>query len=57
MENENCPCTRTKCERHGKCDECRQHHHSMTGRKALTRCEKLENKAQKKADKARERER
>ena len=24
--NENCPCKRKKCERHGKCDECRKHH-------------------------------
>ena len=25
-KNENCPCVRKKCERHGKCDECRKHH-------------------------------
>lgn len=24
--NEKCPCKRKKCERHGKCDECRKHH-------------------------------
>lgn len=24
--NENCPCKRKQCERHGKCDECRKHH-------------------------------
>lgn len=24
-ENKNCPCKR-KCERHGKCTECRKHH-------------------------------
>lgn len=21
-----CPCKKVKCERHGKCDECRAHH-------------------------------
>lgn len=26
VTNENCPCKRKKCERHGKCDECRKHH-------------------------------
>ena len=24
--NENCPCKKKKCERHGNCDECRKHH-------------------------------
>lgn len=24
--NENCPCTRSKCDRHGHCSECRAHH-------------------------------
>ena len=28
MQNENCPCKKKKCERHGKCDECRKHHTS-----------------------------
>ncbi|MDD6991992.1 MAG: hypothetical protein PUI48_09220 [Oscillospiraceae bacterium] len=26
MQNENCPCKKKKCERHGKCDECRNYH-------------------------------
>lgn len=26
MINENCPCKKKKCERHGNCDECRKHH-------------------------------
>ena len=26
MINENCPCKKKKCDRHGKCDECRKHH-------------------------------
>ncbi|HAB61641.1 MAG TPA: hypothetical protein DCE48_13275 [Lachnospiraceae bacterium] len=25
-EQSNCPCKRTKCERHGKCEECIEHH-------------------------------
>ena len=24
--NENCPCSKTQCSRHGKCNECRAHH-------------------------------
>lgn len=51
MDHVVCPCKRTKCERYGKCDECRAHHHQMTGRKSLTRCEKLELKEQKKQSK------
>ncbi|MGN1443656.1 MAG: hypothetical protein ACI4XE_07390 [Acutalibacteraceae bacterium] len=49
MQNENCPCKRTKCERYGKCDECRAHHRSMSGRKALTKCEKRKKKSERKA--------
>ena len=26
MDNINCPCKRTKCERYGNCDTCRAHH-------------------------------
>ena len=26
MLNENCPCKREGCERHGNCDECRRFH-------------------------------
>lgn len=26
MMNENCPCKKKKCIRHGKCDECKKHH-------------------------------
>lgn len=55
MENMGCPCKRAKCERHGNCDECRRHHRQFSGRKALTRCEKLDLKVQKKAQKARKR--
>ncbi|MGI6171627.1 MAG: hypothetical protein ACOYIC_07900 [Butyricicoccus sp.] len=50
-DSADCPCKRTKCERHGDCDACREHHHSKgSGRKALTRCEKLEKKVQRKAE-------
>ena len=26
MINENCPCKKKKCERHGNCDKCRKHY-------------------------------
>ena len=34
--NENCPCKRKKCERHGKCDE----HHAESERQRPVYCEK-----------------
>ena len=37
--NENCPCKRKKCERHGKCDECRKHH-AESKRQRPVACEK-----------------
>ena len=37
--NENCPCKRKKCERHGKCDECRKHH-AESERQRPVYCEK-----------------
>lgn len=55
--NTACPCKRTGCERHGKCDECREYHHSKSSGKSLTRCEKLEEKERKRADRQRKRER
>lgn len=36
--NENCPCKR-KCERHGKCDECRKYHRESK-RQYPVACEK-----------------
>jgi len=27
-KNENCQCPCDSCERHGKCDECQEYHHS-----------------------------
>lgn len=26
MENNQCPCRKKSCERHGNCDACREHH-------------------------------
>ena len=37
--NENCPCKRKKCERHGKYDECRKHH-AESERQRPVYCEK-----------------
>lgn len=42
MENENCPCKRVKCERHGDCAACRAHHSST--KKQLTACDKAKRK-------------
>lgn len=52
-----CPCKRTECERHGNCDVCKAYHHGKTSGKSLTRCEKLEKKEEKRADRKRKRER
>lgn len=37
--NDNCPCKKKKCERHGKCDECRKYHEESKGRRPVF-CEK-----------------
>lgn len=39
MIDENCPCKRKRCERHGKCDECREHH-AASRRGRPVACEK-----------------
>jgi len=57
MNNTDCPCKRTKCERHGNCNACQEHHHRECSRKPLTACEKAEKKEQKRTDKRRKRER
>lgn len=36
----NCPCKKTKCERHGNCDACRAYH---TGSKRKRPCERTKN--------------
>lgn len=43
MINENCPCKKKKCERHGKCDECRKHH-AESKRQRPVACEKRKNR-------------
>ena len=52
MNQAECPCKRVKCERHGKCDECKAHH-SAESRKTLTYCQKLERKGEKRAERQR----
>lgn len=37
--NENCPCRRKRCERHGNCEECRKHH-AESKRQIPVACEK-----------------
>lgn len=54
MDNINCPCKRTKCERYGNCNACREHHND---KKSLTFCDRLKKKEQRKADRKRKRER
>ncbi|MCB6202041.1 hypothetical protein [Extibacter muris] len=44
--NKDCPCKRVKCERHGRCDACREHH-GKPDAKYLTACERI-NKRKKK---------
>lgn len=39
MINENCPCKKKKCERHGRCDECRKYH-AESKRQRPVACEK-----------------
>lgn len=38
-----CPCKRKKCERHGDCRACMEHHHNSRG-KSLTACERYAQK-------------
>lgn len=51
--NIDCPCKRTNCERYGKCDECRAHHH---GKNSLTKCEKIARKEQRREERQQRRE-
>lgn len=41
-----CPCKRTKCERHGQCDICREHH--KLKKKTLPYCERMKQKTERK---------
>lgn len=44
MENKDCPCKKKKCERHGKCDECRLHHAESKCQRPVA-CEKTKKKS------------
>mgnify|MGYP005608278975 FL=1 len=46
MENETCPCKRVKCERHGDCAACKEHHSSQ--KKCPTACERAARKEERK---------
>ncbi len=45
-----CPCKRLKCERHGNCKACKEHHH-LPQSKYLTTCERLKLKEEQKSKK------
>jgi hypothetical protein len=42
----NCPCKRTKCERHAECFACREHHKTL--KNSLPYCERLKQKEERK---------
>lgn len=44
-----CPCKRTKCERHGQCKICREHH--LLNKKTPPYCDRLKEKAERKLKK------
>ena len=44
--NKDCPCKKTKCERHGQCEVCREHH--KLKKKILPYCENIKLKAARK---------
>lgn len=46
-KEKDCPCKRVKCERHGDCVACKEHHHAST-RHPLTTCERIRAKNEKK---------
>lgn len=45
MKNIDCPCKRTKCERYGNCDACREHHKN---KKSFAFCDRLKKKSREK---------
>lgn len=45
MENRDCPCKKKKCERHGKCDECRAYHAAFKPQQPVA-CEREHKKRQ-----------
>ena len=46
MMNEQCPCKRTKCERHGNCEQCREHHKTVK-KNVQVACERQPKKEEK----------
>lgn len=50
MEHErmDCPCKRVKCERHGNCDACKEHH--SVKKKYPPACERIRLKEEKKRE-------
>ena len=48
MKNENCPCKRINCKRHGDCVACKEHHHNHHPIYKTTTCERNKEKELKK---------
>lgn len=46
LMNNNCPCKKKKCERHGNCAACRDHHAEKQRRYPVA-CEKGKNESEK----------
>lgn len=55
LRDSDCPCKRTKCERHGNCLACREHH--KTEKKTPVSCERIRLKAERKTERTERRNR
>lgn len=53
MINEECPCKRQQCPRHGDCVTCREHH--LSNKKIPTYCEQIKDKEKREAKQAQRR--
>ncbi len=51
-ENKDCPCKRIKCERHGDCIACNEHHHTSK-KKPFTACDRIKQKEDRKQSRKR----
>ncbi|MGN0456396.1 MAG: hypothetical protein ACI4F2_06030 [Acutalibacteraceae bacterium] len=47
--NQDCPCKRTKCARHGNCEECKKHH--ALKKKHLPACERIRQREKRRSEK------
>ncbi len=47
---EKCPCKRTKCERHGNCTECRDHHENV--KHMTVACDRIKAREEKRKEKS-----